>query len=155
MPALFPRFQLFLFLDVTLLTLFGVALSSIISFFLSTQGQISAVGSIVSSCYGFICGAYMPISSFGEGLRKIIMFLPGTYGTSLLRNHAMRGALAELEKTGLPSEVVTTLADTIDANLYFFGDKVSSPVMYLIIGGTTALLICAYVALNIFRKKDK
>ena len=146
---------LFLFLDVTLLTLFGVALSSIISFFLSTQGQISAVGSIVSSCYGFICGAYMPISSFGEGLRKIIMFLPGTYGTSLLRNHAMRGALAELEKTGLPSEVVTTLADTIDANLYFFGDKVSSPVMYLIIGGTTALLICAYVALNIFRKKDK
>ena len=145
---------LLLLLDVTLLTLFGVALSSIINFFLSTQGQISAVGSIVSSCYGFVCGAYMPISSFGEGLQKVIMFLPGTYGTSLLRKHATRGALVELGKEGLPNEVITALADTIDANLYFFGDKVSSPVMYLIIGGTTALLICAYVALNIFKKKD-
>ena len=50
--------------DVVLLVIFGTALSSIINFFLSTQGQISAVGSIVSSCYGFICGAYMPISQF-------------------------------------------------------------------------------------------
>ena len=97
----------------------------------------------------------MPISSFGEGLQKVIMFLPGTYGTSLLRKHATRGALEELGKTALPDEVITALADTIDANLYFFGNEVSSPVMYLIIGGTTALLICAYVALNIFRKKDK
>ena len=54
----------FLFLDILLLVLFGTALSSIINFFLSTQGQISAVGTIISAGYGFICGAYMPISSF-------------------------------------------------------------------------------------------
>lgn len=144
-----------IFLDVTLLTLFGVALSSVINFFLSTQGQISAVGSIVSSCYGFICGAYMPISSFGEGLRKVIMFLPGTYGTSLLRSHATRGALAELGKSGIPDEVLTSLADTIDANLYFFGDKVPAYAMYLVLGGVTVLLIGAYVALNCFKKKEK
>ena len=58
------------------------ALSSIINFFLSTQGQISAVGTIISAGYGFLCGAYMPISSFSNGLQKIISFLPGTYGTS-------------------------------------------------------------------------
>ena len=52
----------FLFLDILLLVLFGTALSSIINFFLSTQGQISAVGTIISAGYGFICGAYMPIS---------------------------------------------------------------------------------------------
>ena len=50
-------------LDVLLLVLFGTALSSIINFFLSTQGQISAVGTVISSGYGFICGAYMPISA--------------------------------------------------------------------------------------------
>lgn len=60
----------FLFLDILLLVLFGTALSSIINFFLSTQGQISAVGTIISAGYGFICGAYMPISSFGEGCKK-------------------------------------------------------------------------------------
>ena len=57
-----------LLLDVILLVLFGTALSSVINLFLSTQGQISAVGSIISSAYGFICGAYMPISSFSDGL---------------------------------------------------------------------------------------
>ena len=50
--------------DVVLLVLFGTALSSVINFFLSSQGQISAVGTIISAGYGFICGAYMPISQF-------------------------------------------------------------------------------------------
>lgn len=89
-----------IFLDVILLVTFGTALSSIINYFLSSQGQISAVGSIVSSCYGFICGAYMPISSFPKILQKVISFLPGTYGTSLLRNHAMGSAIKQIEKIG-------------------------------------------------------
>ena len=57
----------------------GTAFSSIVNFFLSTQGQISAVGTIISAGYGFICGAYMPISSFREGLQEAVAFLPGTY----------------------------------------------------------------------------
>ncbi|MBQ4054303.1 MAG: ABC transporter permease, partial [Clostridia bacterium] len=88
---------LFVLLDVALLVLFGTALSSVINFFLSSQGQISAVGTIISAGYGFICGAYMPISSFGNGLQKVISFLPGTYGTSLMRNHAMGGALRNMQ----------------------------------------------------------
>ena len=52
---------LLMFLDVFMLVLFGTALSSLINLFLSTQGQLSAVGTIVSAGYGFICGAYMPI----------------------------------------------------------------------------------------------
>ena len=61
------------------------------------KDKFSAVGTIISAGYGFICGAYMPISSFGKGLQKIISFLPGTYGTSLIRNHTMQGALAEIQ----------------------------------------------------------
>ena len=49
--------------DVVLLVLFGTALSSVINFFLSSQGQISAVGTIISAGYGFICGAYIPVRS--------------------------------------------------------------------------------------------
>ena len=44
-------------LDVVLLVLFGTALSSCIIFPLNTQGQASAVGTIISAGYGFICGA--------------------------------------------------------------------------------------------------
>ena len=143
---------LLLVLDVVILCFFGVALSSVINFFLSSQGQISAVGTIVSSGYGFICGAYMPISSFGEGLQKVISFLPGTYGTSLVRNHAMQGALAEMEAEGLPAEALGALKDVLDCNLYFFGNAVEIPVMYAILGGATALLLAVYVLLNKFKK---
>ena len=41
-------------LDIVLLVLFGTALSSIINIFLSSQGQISAVGTVVSAGYGFM-----------------------------------------------------------------------------------------------------
>ena len=144
---------LFTFLDVTLLVFFGVALSSVINFFLSSQGQISAVGSIVSSCYGFICGAYMPISSFGEGLQKVISLLPGTYATSLLRNHAMRGVLAEMQAEGLPAEVIGSLKDMLDCNLEFFGRSVGIPAMYAVLGISIAVLVVVYILMNILKKK--
>ncbi|MBQ8146587.1 MAG: ABC transporter permease [Clostridia bacterium] len=146
---------LLLTLDVVLLSLFGTALSSVINYFLSTQGQISAVGSIVSSCYGFICGAYMPISSFADGLQNVISFLPGTYGTALVRNHAMNGVLEEMGNEGVPSQVVESIRDSIDCNIYFFDTKVSVSSMYLILGVTVALLIGAYIALNMVKKKKK
>lgn len=146
---------LLLLLDVLLLVLFGTALSSIISFFLSTQGQISAVGTVVSSGYGFICGAYMPISSFSDGLQKVISCLPGTYGTSLVRNHAMRGALEDLQAEGVPAEVIGELKDVLDCNLSFFGERVTVPVMYAILGVTIVALVALYVLLNVFRKIDR
>ena len=138
----------FLFLDVLLLVLFGTALSSIINFFLSTQEQISAVGTIISAGYGFICGAYMPISSFGEGLQKIVLFLPGTYGTSLIRNHTMQGALAEMQNQGIPAEVIEKLKDSLDCNLYFFGSQVNIGTMYMILGITILVLVGLYILLN-------
>lgn len=143
-----------LFLDIILLVLFGTALSSIINFFLSTQGQISAVGTIISAGYGFICGAYMPISSFGEGLQKIISFLPGTYGTSLIRNHAMQGVLAEMQNQGIPAEVIESIKNSLDCNLYFFENQVSTSAMYMILGFTVVVLIGVYILLNTFRKRS-
>lgn len=140
-----------LILDVALLCLFGVALSSIINFFLSSQGQISAVGTIVSSGYGFVCGAYMPLSQFSEGLRNVIILLPGTYGTALVRNHTMRGVLAEMESEGLPIEFVESVRDNFDCNLFFFGDKIDIPIMYAVIGSTVAVLIAVYVVMNIIK----
>ncbi len=144
---------LLLLLDVVLLVLFGTALSSIINFFLSSQGQISAVGTVISAGYGFICGAYMPISSFGEGLQKVLSFLPGTYGTALVRTHSMQGALAEMEHHGIPAEVIEAIKDSLDCNLYFFGEQVALPTMYLILGGAVILLIAIYILMNSIRKK--
>ena len=141
--------------DVVLLVLFGTALSSLVCYPLTTQGQLSAVGSIVSSGYGFICGAYMPISSFSEGLQKVLSFFPGTYGTSLLRNHALGGVFEELAEKGFPTEAIEAMENVADCNIQFFGNTVEIWQMYLILAGITALMIGGYVLLNIWGEKRK
>lgn len=140
---------LFLVLDVVLLTLFGVSLSSCVNFFLSTNGQASAVGTIVSAGYGFICGAYMPISSFSDGLQKVLSFLPGTYGTSLVRNHALNGVYREMKDIGFPTEVIESVKDSIDCNIYFFDSKVAISSMYMILFGAIILFTGLYVLMNV------
>ena len=135
---------LFMLLDAALLTLFGVALSSCVNF---------PVGTIVSAGYGFLCGAYMPISNFSSGLQKVLSFLPGTYGTSLLRNHALAGAYREMARVGFPAEVIEAIRDSIDCNLYFFGRNVSVGGMYAVLVGATLLLVGLYVLLNAVRRE--
>ena len=144
-----------LLLDVVLLVLFGTALSSCVNFFLSTNGQASAVGTVVSAGYGFICGAYMPISQFSEGLQKVISFLPGTYGTSLLRNHALRGVFEEMEAQGFPSEVVEAIRDSVDCNLYFFGNKAELSAMYFVLIAAIVIAIGLYVVMNVLTGKKR
>ena len=138
-------------LDVFLFTMFGTAMSSIINAFLNTQGQISAVSTIVSACYGFICGAYMPISQFGNGLQKVLCFLPSTYSTSLIKNHAMRGVFAEMENGGFPAEVVDKIKESVDCKFAFFGHDVSVTAMLLVIVVTVVVLVGAYVLICAFK----
>ncbi len=137
--------------DVFLLILFGTALSSLINYPLKTNGQGSAVGTIISSCYGFICGAYMPISNFPEPLQRAISFLPGTYGTSLLRNHFTDGTFNEMLQKGIPSEVVDSIKKSIDCNIYFFDTKVEIPAMYLVLGGSILVILIAYILVNLIK----
>lgn len=144
---------LLLILDIFLLTMFGTALSSCVNFFLSSDGQASAVGTIVSAGYGFICGAYMPVSNFSPALQKILSFLPGTYGTVLLRNHAMRGAFRQMTKDGIPQEIIEKICDSVDCNLYFFGEKVSVSAMYMVLCASILLFIGIYIAVNLIKEK--
>lgn len=146
---------LLMLLDVVLLTLFGTALSSCVNFSLSTNGQASAVGTIVSAGYGFICGAYMPISSFSDGLQRVLSFLPGTYGTALLRSHALAGAYRKMAESGFPDTVIDSIRDSIDCNIYFFGHKAETWAMYAVLVGATALLTAAYVLLYRLCRTDE
>lgn len=146
---------LLVILDTFLLVLFGTALSSIVNYFLTSQGQISAVGTIVSACYGFICGAYMPISQFSSFLQKLLSFLPGTYGTSLFRNHCINGVFKEMSASNYPSELINGFKDTVDCNVYFFEHRVSIPSMYIYILVADIVLIGVYIFLNYFKNKKK
>ncbi len=137
-----------LFVDTVLMVMFGTALSSIINVFLSTQGQISAVGTIMSAGYGFVCGAYMPISSFGSGLQKVLSFLPGTYGTSLLRNHALGGVFDEMSREHFPDELIDGIKESIDCKVYFFDNEVTVTAMYTYLGIVVAVLVLVYILIH-------
>lgn len=143
---------LLIILNVVILTLFGCVLSSIINSFLSTQGQISVVGTIVSSMYGFIAGAYMPMSQFGAGLRKVLLYLPTTYGTALMKNSVMRGPFRELEKI-VPGNIVNSLKKSLDIGLLFNGNVVEASIMYLIVLMTIVVLFAVYVLKSIYYKE--
>ncbi|MBQ2686769.1 MAG: ABC transporter permease [Clostridia bacterium] len=146
---------LFLILDVFLLVCFGTALSSIINFFLSSQGQISAVGTIVSSGYGFICGAYMPISQFSKGLQRVISFFPGTYGTSLVKNHAMRGVFKAMESEGLPTDAIDSIKTVVDCKIKFFDNDVSVPAMLTVLLVSITVLVSVYVIINFIKYRRR
>lgn len=142
-----------LILDVFLVAMFGTVLSSIVNTFLSTQGQMSAVGTIVSAGYGFICGAYMPINNFSDGLKNFFSMLPGTYGTSLIRNHCLEGCFRKMDELGLPSEAIEGIRKSVDCRISFFGNDVPVYMMYLILIGSILLLMGIYVFINLRRRK--
>ncbi len=147
--------MLAILLDIFLLVTFGTVLSSLICYPLTSQGQLSAVGSIVSSCYGFVCGAYMPISQFSTGLQRVLAFFPGTYGTSLVRNHALRGVCEQMRTDGFPQEVIDGIRKVADCDLEFFTHHVEIWAMYLILIGTIVLLLGAYIAIQAISEKKK
>ena len=140
---------LWVLFDMILLVLFGSTLSSIISFPLTTQGQLSAVGTIVSAGYGFICGAYMPISNFGSGLQKALSYLPSTYATSLIKNHMLHGVFREMERKHYPDEMVEAIRDTLDCNPVFHGNVVSVNQMIGIMMGSIVVFGIIYYVVTL------
>lgn len=140
-------------LDVLIMVLFGTALSSVVLHFVGNEGGAMAVTTIVSSTYGFICGAYMPISSFSKSIRDIITLLPGTYGTVLLHKHLMGSSLDKLQDDYLPKAVVDEIRKAFDCNLYVKGNMISTNEMYAVICGTVVVLVLLYAGLNVMRKR--
>ena len=140
-------------LDVVILSLFGTVLSSIICHFCSSQAQMGAITGIISSCDGFICGAYMPISQFTAGIRGIISVLPGTFGTSLLKNHLLSGSLAKMADSGVPGEAIDGIRSAFDLKLEAFGGNIEQTTMYLVLVIAIVVLSVVFVVLSTRKKK--
>lgn len=145
---------LLIIVNMILCISFGTLLSSIVCNFISTQGALSAVSTLVSSLYGFLCGAYMPISQFGEGIRNIVMFIPGTYGVVLFRNNYLNGVLNEFS-TKLDDNMIKGIKDSFDGNAYFFNNQVEIYQMYLILGISVVVLLGIYLGIVFLRERKK
>ena len=82
-------------------------------------------------------------------------FLPGTYGTALMRSHALAGAYRKMAEIGFPDTVIEGIRDSIDCNIYFFGHKAEQWAMYAVLVGATVLLTALYVLLYRLSRTDE
>jgi multidrug/hemolysin transport system permease protein len=149
---------LMIVLLTVLLTLFGSLFASIIMSFLTSQGAITACSVVVSALYGFVCGAYMPISSFGEGVANVIYCLPGTYGTMALRHYFCSGALAALQSnldgqigTTMSAQAIASLKRGFDIQLVAFDNEVSLGSAISILGAAVIGFFLIYALIVFFR----
>ena len=82
------------------------------------------------------------------------MFLPGTYGTSLVRTHCMGGAFRKMETLFSP-QLVEEMKKGVDCVLYFFNHKVSVFAAYAVLVGSILLILAAYCAVVYLKSKKK
>ncbi len=133
--------------DTFLLVLFGTSLSSVVCHFVKSEGGVTAVEATVSAAYGFLCGAYMPIGSFADGLQKLLSFLPGTYGTVLLHGHLMGSAIDAVTTEGLPAALAEGIKSGFDCTISFFGNQVPVWGCYLALVGGIVIFLGIYLLL--------
>ena len=80
--------------------------------------------------------------------------MPGTYGTSILRNHCMGGYLDAFADAGVPEEAIKAIRDGFDANIYVFDNSVSLGTMYGIFLGTSFALLLIFILIVVLKNKN-
>ena len=138
---------------IIITSLFGTILANIIWTFTHSQGVVSGVCTFVSALYGFICGAYMPISTMGQGMQYFVSLLPGTYATVLFRQGFLNSVLNRMRET-LPQGMINGIANGFDVKMSFFGHDVSTLALILVISISTIVLLGVFLFINKFKKKN-
>lgn len=138
---------------IIITSLFGTILANIIWTFTHSQGVVSGVCTLVSALYGFICGAYMPISTMGQGMQYFVSLLPGTYATVLFRQGFLNSVLNRMGET-LPQEMINGIASGFDVKMSFFGHDVSTLALILVTSISTIVLLGVFLFINKFKKKN-
>lgn len=151
------------FLDIVMIILtmiitiaFGSILSSIANLFINSQGGLSAICTLLSSMYGFLCGAYMPLSQMSKGIVAFVSFIPGTYATVLFRQYYMGGALEKTAALFPPESADAMTAEirkSFDGSFEFFGHNVPTWAMFLITILSTAALLAIYLLAAYLKNK--
>lgn len=139
---------------IIITSLFGTILANIIWTFTHSQGVVSGVCTLVSALYGFICGAYMPIRTMGQGMQYFVSLLPGTYATVLFRQGFLNSVLNRMRET-LPQGMINGIASGFDVKMSFFGHDVSTLALILVISISTIVLLGVFLFINKFKKKTK
>lgn len=124
-----------------------VVLMTIISFF-KKSSTFSAFSVMVSAAIGFVVGAYIPVSQFGDTTQTIVNLVPGSQITALMRQMLVSPTIENISKSlaGKDHGQFKEAAEQLFAiRLNLFGNEVDTTFMLIY----SAAAIVLFIALNI------
>lgn len=133
----------------------SVVLMVIISFF-KKPGTLSAFTGILSAAIGFIIGAYIPVSEFGESMQTAVNLVPGSQVAGLLRNIFLAPAIANADKAigGIDNGMFAeTITDEFSLKLNIFGNSCDTDFMLIYSGA--AIIIFLLINFIVFKLTTK
>lgn len=150
--ALLAMGGLFLYTATDIILLYAIVLLGSISgsiilmlfvSFFKKNSTLSSFGILISVAIGFIIGAYMPVSQFGESVQTAVNLVPGSHIAGLLRNVLMTPAIENISDAlggidnGMFAEEINS---TFTLNLNIFGKSI----------GVNFMLVYSLIAIAVF-----
>ena len=108
---------------------------------------------ILSAAIGFLIGAYMPVSMFPAAIQYFILFIPGTYSATILRNLFMNGAIAKIGEVAPPA--ADGIREGFSVDLDLFGHTIDAGYYWLIFACAIVLTIVIYAVLILIKNRRK
>lgn len=119
--------------------------------FIRSEGAFSGLNIVIGSVFGFVIGAYMPLSSFPSGLQTFGALFPATNVTALLRQILMGPIAADL--SGGIGELENGLMEGMGGYLRFGDHLIPYYGMFLVI--LIAFLMFGVLNVLRFSKRGK
>lgn len=120
----------------------SIILMLFVSFF-KKNSTLSSFSILISVAIGFIIGAYMPVSQFGESVQTAVNLVPGSHIAGLLRNVLMTPAIDNISDAlggidnGMFAEEINS---TFTLNLNIFDESI----------GMNFMLVYSLIAIAVF-----
>ncbi len=144
---LFSINQFFSIIGLMLLSIIlGNLFVLIIVSFIKKEQAMGAVGTILGTLMGFLCGAYVPVGILGDLASKIFTFLPFLPITSIARQIFFMN----VDQTGMPTEILSgDLANIYGYELFLNENQLTNLTLTMIV----ILYIILFAIINIIRFK--
>ncbi len=135
----------------------SIILMTIVSFF-KKSSTLSSFGIMVSAGIGFVVGAYIPVSQFGENTQTAVNLVPGSQITGMIRNILVKPAIKNISDAlgGLDNGLFKRNAtDMFALKLNIFGNSVDMKFMLIYSLIAIALFLVLNIILYRFSSKRK
>lgn len=120
--------------------------------FFKKSSTLSSFGVMVSAAIGFIIGAYIPVSQFGQGVQTAVNLVPGSQIAGMMRNVLMNPAIENINNA-LGGVDNGAFAENIESvftlNLNVFDNEIGFSFMMLY----SVIAIAVFLILNLVSYK--